>query len=190
MSQDQIRNYFGPQLAFDALIRALNKGVEASEVQVRAELAKEQAKAGGTTEYTIRQVIIATPAGATPASLAERGKAAEQLRARFTSCDGGAATVAATPEAVIKEPIVRTSTQLTAGLKQILDKTAVGHLTPPQRSNVGIEMVALCNKGMSHDDTALRTEISDRLLSAHLADAASRRLKEMRSRAVITKPQG
>ena len=189
VGQDAIRGYFGPRLAFEGLVKALNKGVEASETQVRAELAKERVK-GGETEYVLRQVVVATPSNASPADLASRVKVAEQLRTRFASCDDGSTLVREMNEVVLREAVTRTSTQLGEGLRQVLDKTPVGHLTPPQRSVSGLEMVAVCSRGASKDDSALRTSISNRLLAAHLQDEAARRLKDLRSHAIITKPQG
>lgn len=190
VQQDQIRSYFGSILAFDALIRGLNKGVEASETQVRAELAKEQAKGGLPTEYVLRQVVFPASATASPSELASRAKAAEALRARFTSCDTGIPLVRESGDAVIREPLTRTNTQLGDGLRQVLDKTPVGHLTAPQRGTSGLEMVALCSRGPSKDDSALRTSISDKLLASHYEEEATRRLKELRSHAVVSKPQG
>ena len=187
IQQDQIRGYFGPALAFEALVKALNKGVEASETQVRAELAKEGGKSG-LTEYVLRQVVVAAPATASPADLAGRAKTAEQLRGRFNSCDTGPSLVSELGDVVIREPIRRTSVELGAQLKEVLDKTPIGHLTAPQRGSTGLEMVAVCSRGPARDDTALRTTISDRLLAAHLNEAAAARIKDLRSHAVIIKP--
>jgi peptidyl-prolyl cis-trans isomerase SurA len=70
----------------------------------------------------------------------------------------------------------------------MFDKTEVGHLTAPQRTGEGIEMIAICGRTASNDDTALRAQISERLLDAELQQDAARRLKELRSHAVIVKP--
>ncbi|HLH10893.1 MAG TPA: hypothetical protein VKV77_03315, partial [Methylovirgula sp.] len=58
-------------------------------------------------------------------------------------------------------------------------------LTAPQRTVDGIEMIAVCSKGTSSDDTALRDQISQKLLSAQIEADAARKLKEVRSYAVI-----
>jgi peptidyl-prolyl cis-trans isomerase SurA len=68
-----------------------------------------------------------------------------------------------------------------------LDKTPVGHLTAPERTADGIEMIAVCSKSISKDDTAVRKAISERLLSAEMRSDAARRLVELRSYAVIVK---
>ena len=55
---DHYKAYFGTQFAFSLLVQALNKGIEASETEVRAELAKEGGKAAAGAEYTVRQIIL------------------------------------------------------------------------------------------------------------------------------------
>ena len=85
----------------------------------------------------------------------------------------------------VQEEITRNSLQLSEGLKQLLDKTPAGHLTPPSRSSEGIEMIAVCSKDASTDDTALRNAISQKLMAAEIDVDAAKRLKEMRSYAVV-----
>jgi len=187
VTPDHFKAHFRADLAFGLLVQALNKGVEASEEQVRAELAKQGGKSASGLEYTVRQVIFAVPNSATVAALNERAHEAEQLRTRFVDCDSGVPLARAINDVTVRDPLTKTSIELNEGLRQLLDKTPAGHLTPPQRSSAGIEMIAICNKGAPKDDTAARTAISQKLLAAHIAADAERRLKEMRSRAVIVK---
>ncbi len=187
VTEEHFKTHFRADYSFNLLVQALNKGVEASEEQVRAELAKQGGKAASGLEYTIRQVIFAVPNTATVAALNERGHEAEQLRTRFVDCESGVPLARAISDVTVRDPLTKTAIELNEGLRQLLDKTPTGHLTPPQRSSSGIEMIAICNKGAPKDDTAARTAISQKLLAAHIAADAERRLKEMRSKAVIVK---
>ena len=166
VTPDHFKSHFRADGGFVFLVQALNKGVEASEEQVRAELAKQGGKAAAGTQYTVREIILAIPHTATPASMTERVHEAEQLHERFTDCDSGL-------------PMANES------LRQMLDKTPTGHLTAPQRSTEGLEMIAVCAKGAAKDDSAVRTAISQKLLAAHIEADAERRLKELRARAVV-----
>jgi peptide/nickel transport system permease protein len=58
VTPDHFKAHFRADIAFNALVQALNKGVEASEEQVRAELAKQGGKAASGTAYTVRQIIF------------------------------------------------------------------------------------------------------------------------------------
>lgn len=185
-SQTHIRNYFKAQFGYAILVRALNKGVEASEVAVRGELAKEKSK-GGITSYTIRQIVFTTNPDAPPATVEASVRQAQALRTRFTSCESGIPYAKNLPGVAIRAKLVRTSAQLSEGIKQLLDKTPVGHLTEPSRSPNGIELVALCDRSASHDDEDLRKTISDRLLAQHFAQQEVAKYREMRSHAVISR---
>ena len=178
-------NFFKAELGFTILVKALNKGVEASEVAVRAELAK-----GGKsslTQYTIRQVVFTLNPGDSPVTVNARAKEAEALRGKFLSCPAGIAYAKTLDGVAVLEPLRRSSSTLSGPLKDLLDKTPLGHLTPPQRSASGIELVAVCERGAPKDDTEIRKTISDRLLQSHYDQEAIVRFKEMRGRAVIEK---
>lgn len=187
VSEDHFKAYFRAEMAFFVLVQALNKGVEASETQVRAELAKQGGKSAAGTAYTVQQIIFTLPGGASPAVVNARGKEAEQLRARFTDCAAGAPMARAINDVTVRDPLTRTSHELGDALRQLLDKTPVGRLTPPQRSASGLEMVAVCARGPAKDDTAARQAIAQKLLAAHIAADGERRLKELRAKAVVVK---
>ncbi|MGB6324333.1 MAG: SurA N-terminal domain-containing protein [Methylocella sp.] len=185
VTPDHFKAHFRADLAFNVLVQALNKGVDASEEEVRAELAKEGGKAASGTEYTVRQIIFAIPRSATVAALTERAHEAEQLRARFTDCDSGVPLVRAMNDVTVRDPLTKTSVEIGERLRQLLDNTPAGHLTAPQRSSEGLEMIAVCAKGAAKDDSAARAAISKKILAAHIAADGERRLKELRARAVI-----
>ncbi len=187
VSPDHYKGHFGSDYTFLLLIQALNKGIEASETEVRAELEKQGGKAAAGTEYAVRQIVLPLLASSPQATVEARSHLAEQIRSRFTDCDSGAAMIRAMDDAVIRNTITRTSLQLGEGLKQLLDKTTPGHVTPPQRTAEGIEMLALCSKGQAKDDTSAREAIAQKILAARYAADATRRLKELRSYAVIQK---
>jgi peptidyl-prolyl cis-trans isomerase SurA len=182
---DHFKSHFRADEGLIILERALNKGVEASEKEVNAELAKEGGKAASGTQYTVREIILAIPHSATAASLTERLREAGQLRERFTDCISGLPMARAMTDVTVRDPLVKTSVEINEGLRQLLDKTPVGHLTTPQRSAEGIEMIAVCSKGAAEDNSAARAAISQKILAAHIEAEAERRLKELRARAVI-----
>ena len=189
VSQEHLRNHFKAELAYVVLTKALNKGVEASEVAVRQELAKEKGKVGVTT-YTIRQVVFTLEPGDGPPAIEAAAKQAAALRAKFTSCDTGIPYAKTLPGVAVRDVVTRSSTQLGDGIKDVLDKTPIGHLTAPSRSGNGIEVIAVCERGAARNDDDLRKEISDRILAEHLEQDLTAKYKEMRAHAVIARPHG
>jgi peptidyl-prolyl cis-trans isomerase SurA len=185
VTADHFKAHFRADMGFEVLVQALNKGVEASEEQVRAELAKQGGKAASGTEYTVREIILAIPHAATVATLTERAHEAEELRTRFNDCDSGLPMARAMSDVTVRDPLIKTSVEMNDGLRQLLEKTPTGHLTAPQRSTEGLEMIAVCSKGTAKDDSAARTAISQKILAAHIEADSDRRLKELRAKAVI-----
>lgn len=188
ISESHIKDHFSAQLSFYSLIEAFHKGVEASQSQVDAELAKEGGK-NAITQYTVRQVIFVIPTEIAKNQPAIEGRvhAAEQLRGRFTDCASGLPLARAMDNVAVRDEVIRDSAQLSEQLKQLLDKTPTGHLTPPARTSEGIEMIAVCGKSASTDDSSLRAEISQKIVSVKIDADAQKRLLELRSHAVIVK---
>ncbi|HUB63083.1 MAG TPA: SurA N-terminal domain-containing protein [Methylocella sp.] len=189
VTPDHFKAHFSADMAFYVLVQALNKGVEASEQEVRAELAKEGGKAASGTQYTIREIIFAIPRSATVAIVTERAHAAEELRAQFNDCESGLSKAQAMNDVTVRDPLIKTSIEINESLRQLLEKTPTGHLTPPQRSMEGFEMIAVCSKGAAKDDSAARAAISQRILAAHIEADSERRLKDLRAKAVIVNHQ-
>jgi hypothetical protein len=96
-------------------------------------------------DYTLRPILLVVQRGDTAFQEARR-KDAEALRSRFTTCDSGLLFARSMRDVAIREPITKNSSDLVPALRQILDKTEVGHLTPPETTSRGIELFALCEK--------------------------------------------
>jgi peptidyl-prolyl cis-trans isomerase SurA len=181
VTDDQWRQKWKAEAGWMQLTRALNRTIEASETEVRAELARTGS--GKAVEYTIRQVILVVPNGA---SAEGRLAEANQLRGRFTDCASGVQLVSAFRDAAIKEPVTRSSSSLPEGLRKVIDSTSVGRLTPPSRSPQGVEMLAVCNKSDKQDAAAAETVRND-LVFRKLQGESENRYKEIRAKAVIVK---
>jgi peptidyl-prolyl cis-trans isomerase SurA len=187
VSTQHIKDHFSADFEFNLMVQAYNKGVDASETAIRAEMAKDGGKSAAGVDYRLHQVIFTLHGGNIFAATQEKIKAANALRERFTNCSEGLPLARNMDDVAVKDEIIRNSLQISDQLKDILNKTPVGHLTPPERTSDGIEMIAVCSKGVSSDDTAVRKAISERLLSAEMRADAARRLAELRSYAVIVK---
>jgi peptidyl-prolyl cis-trans isomerase SurA len=187
VSTQHIKDHFSADFNFNLLVQAYNKGVDASESAIRAELAKDGGKTAAGVDYKVHQIIFTLHGKNVFAETQDRMKAADQLRARFNNCAEGLPLARGMDDVAVKDEIIRNSLQIGDQLKEVLDKTPVGHLTPPERTADGVEMIAVCSKGVSSDDTAVRKAISERLLSAEMRADAERRLAQLRSYAVIVK---
>ena len=184
VSDDQWKQKWKAEGNWMQFIRALNRTLEVSENEVRAELAKDGKVKG--TEYSLRQVILVLPNNASESLVQTRSAEANQLRARFTDCTAGVALAQAMRDIAVKEPMSRAGSALNDQLRKILDQTTVGHLTPPSRSPQGIEMLAVCGKN-NRDDSGASEGLRSDLLFKKLQGESDRRYREIRAKAIIVK---
>lgn len=138
-----------------------------------------------TTEYELSQVIFVVPAKAGAGEAAQREKEAEQLRGRFTSCAEGLTFAKGLSGVVIKSLGRRLQSDMSDENVKMLDELAVGRLTPPQRTENGVEMVALCDKRVLKSDAAARAEIEGELLDERGSLMSRRYLHDLKRNAVI-----
>ena len=136
-------------------------------------------------EYQMRPVVLVTPRGASPADVEQRRKEAEGLRTRVQSCDDAATLFRSMRDGAIKDSIVKTSADLAPALREILDKTTVGRLTPPEVTKQGIEMVALCSRKPTTIDTPQKREARDKLFQQKYEAKSKEYLTDVRKSAMI-----
>ena len=64
----------------------------------------------------------------------------------------------------VRPPVVKNSAELPAQLRDILTKTEMGKLTPPETTQQGVEVYAVCGRKQS-DNAPEKKEIRDQLYS-------------------------
>jgi len=146
-----------------------------------------QKKSDGTKvgyEYTLRPILFVVPRG-NSALQESRRKDAEALRARFTNCDSGLPFARSLRDVAIREPITKNSSDLAPALRDILDKTELGHLTAPETTSQGIELFALCEKKETKGETPEKREVREKMFSEQFQAKAKSYLRELRRQAMI-----
>jgi peptidyl-prolyl cis-trans isomerase SurA len=114
-----------------------------------------------------------------------RKKEAEALRASFESCDSGLRTARGLRDVVLRESMIRSSTDLQPEIREILDRVPVGHLTAPEVTSRGVELFALCAKREARLDAAGKREAQNKLMNEKYEAQAKRYLQELRKAAMI-----
>lgn len=152
----------------DSMIRVKGDGKESSD----------------SFEYKMRPVVLMMPRGSSQASLEARRKEAETLRSRIQSCDQAERYFRSLRNGVVKDLIVKTSADIPAPLRGVLDKTPVGQLTPPEVTRQGVEMVALCSREPTTDTPAKR-EAREKLFAQKYEAQSKKYLQEVRRASMI-----
>jgi peptidyl-prolyl cis-trans isomerase SurA len=150
-----------------------------------------QAEGGDTTqqadafEYKMQPVVLIVPHGASPSAMELRQKEAETLRARVQTCDEANAYFKSIANAAIRDPVIKTSADIPANLRKLLDDTPIGHLTPPEVTKQGIEMVVLCGRKPTTIDTPKRKEMREKMYTEKYIKTSNAYLEEIRKAAMI-----
>jgi peptidyl-prolyl cis-trans isomerase SurA len=187
-SPETLKHRLKAEYAWTALVRGRFKAsleVADTDVEAQLELHKPQDKNEVGYEYSLRPILLVVPRGAPDTAFEARKRDADALRVRFDSCATGVPFARALREVAVRDPIVKYSADLLPALRDILDKTDVGHLTPPEQTAEGVQMFALCDKKETKSDTPGRKEMRDELTQQKFGTQAKRYLAELRREAMI-----
>ena len=124
-------------------------------------------------------------AGAAPAAIELRQKEAEALRDRVQSCEEANSYFKSMQNAAIRDIVTKTSADIPVPLRELLDKTPIGHLTAPEITKQGVEMVALCGRKPTTVDTPKKREIRDKMYAEKYEAKSKAYLQEIRKAAMI-----
>lgn len=135
--------------------------------------------------YTLRPILLIVSRKSGPEGLEARRKEAEALRARFEGCEAGIRLARGLRDVAVKEPIVRSSADLPAKLRELLDGMTIGKLTPPDITSQGVEIFALCNRQEAKGDTGRERDARDRLFGERYTAQGKRFMQDLRRAAKI-----
>ncbi|MFG1347806.1 peptidylprolyl isomerase [Xanthobacter autotrophicus DSM 431] len=164
-------------------VRSRSNNVNVRDADVFAALQKRGETTLISTEYTLVPIVFVVPRNANThgSRLAE----ANAFKGRFTSCEEGLPAAKALKEVVVKQPVSRLSSEIPTALRQVLDKTEVGRLTPPEVSQSGVETFAMCGKREVRGESSQKREVKDELTTAQFTADSKRFLGELRKQALI-----
>jgi len=186
---DTLKSRIRADMVWTALVRGRYKErlqVGESDVNqaIRAEGGDDAQKADAFA-YKMQPIVLIVPKGASPAIFESRQKEAETLRSRVQSCDEANSYFKSMPNAAIREAVVKTSADIPPVLRKVLDDTPIGHLTPPEVTKQGVEMVALCERKPTTIDTPQRKEIRDKMYAKKFEATSKAYLDEIHKAAMI-----
>ena len=151
---------------------------------VKAEGGDDQQK-GEAFEYKLQPIVLIVPKGSAQSAFELRQKDAETLRGRVETCEQANQYFKSMANAAIREIVTKTSADIPPNLRKVLDDTPVGHLTPPEVTKQGIEMVALCSRKPTTIDSPKRKEMRDKMYAKKYEQTSNNYLAEIRKAAMI-----
>ena len=187
-SADTFKRHLRAQLAWTTLVRGRYKAsleIRDKDVEAQLELHKSDKKEDVGYEYIMSPVVFIVPRGSPDAAYEARKRDADALRTRFENCSDGIPFARALREVAVRDQISKFSADLPQQLREILDGTAVGHLTPPETTAEGVQMFAVCAKKETKSDTPEMREIRDQMFQQKFGAQAKRYLDSLRRAALI-----
>jgi peptidyl-prolyl cis-trans isomerase SurA len=189
---DTLKSRIKADMVWTALVRGRYKErLQVGESDVNKQIKDEGGDAmqkADAFEYKMQPIVLIVPKGAPPASFESRQKEADTLRSRIQTCDEANSYFKSMPNAAIREAVVKTSADIPPVLRKVLDDTPIGHLTPPEVTKQGVEMVVLCDRKPTTIDTPKRKEIRDQMYKKKYDATSNAYLDEIRKAAMIEYP--
>ena len=185
---DTLKARMKAEMVWTSLIRGRYKEslqVGEKDVAAAVEVSGDDKLQTEAFEYKMQPIVLIVPRGSAPAAVEARHKEAEALRNRVQTCDEANALFKSMQNAAIRETVTKTSADIPAVLREVLDKTPVGHLTPPEVTKQGVEMVALCARNPTTVDTPKKKEIRDKMYVQKYEAKSKSYLQEVRKAAMI-----
>ncbi len=171
------------------LVRGRYKeSLQVSEKDVAAAVQEQGGDEKSTTqsfEYKMQPIVLSCRGDLRPKLVETRKKEAEALRSRIQTCAEANAFFKSMQNAAIRESVTKTSADIPASLREVLDNTPIGHLTPPEMTKQGVEMVALCSRDPTTVDTPKKREIRDKMFAEKYEAKSKSYLQEIRRAAMI-----
>jgi peptidyl-prolyl cis-trans isomerase SurA len=139
-------------------------------------------------DYTLRPILFVVPPGSPPAAFQARAKEAEAFRGRFQTCKDGLPLARSLRYVAVRPEVVKSLADLPGPLREVLEKTEIGHLTAPEITQQGVEIYALCGKQKSENAPA-KKEIRDEMAQEVFQSLSKKMMKELRDQAMIEYPK-
>jgi peptidyl-prolyl cis-trans isomerase SurA len=182
---DTLKERIKTEMVWSSLVRGrFKESLQVGEKEVAAAVPDDKQDTE-SFEYKMQPIVLIVPRGASPAAVEARRKEAEALRARVQTCDEANSYFKSMQNAAIREAVTKTSADIPAVLREGLDKTPIGHLTAPEETKQGIEMVALCGRKPTTIDTPKKKEIREKMFAEKYEAKSKTYLQEVRKAAMI-----
>jgi len=137
-------------------------------------------------DYTMRPILFIVAPGSSEAVIDGRKREAEALRARFKTCEEGLPFARALRDVAVRDQIIRSSADIPAEVRKVVEGVAVGSLTPPEVTKLGVEMFAICAKNRSKTDNSLgKRKAKEAVFAERFEQQSKRYLEELRRAAWI-----
>jgi peptidyl-prolyl cis-trans isomerase SurA len=146
---------------------------------------KDRRAGASANVVNLKQAAIALPKDATAAQVAAAQATLEALRPKLNGCDNLTAE-AAKVDGVVSGDLGEAETKdLAPAFREAAETLAVGQVSAPIRTEVGLHLIAVCNKHKGGAQMMTHDQIESRLYGEELSMIAKRQLRDLHNSATI-----
>jgi peptidyl-prolyl cis-trans isomerase SurA len=187
ISPNAVKARIRAEMTWNQLVRGkFGASLQVGEADIASALkARNEADSSVAYTYTLYPVTVVVPRGSGEGITQAKRQEAENLRARFVSCNEGLALARGLRDVAVREPVSRSSSDLPQQLRDLLGGMQVGRLTTPEVTAQGLQMFALCAKKESTADSPAKREAREQIFSKRFEAESKKYLDEIRKSAMI-----
>ncbi len=184
---ETLKSRLKAEMVWGSLVRGrFKESLQVGEKDVNdAALGSGEATQTDAFEYKLQPIVLIVPRGSAQTAVDLRRKEAEALRERVQSCEQANSYFKSMQNAAIRDIVTKNSADIPGPLRELLDKTPIGHLTPPEITKQGVEMVALCERKPTKVDTPKKREIREKMFAQKYEAKSKAYLNDIRKAAMI-----
>jgi peptidyl-prolyl cis-trans isomerase SurA len=184
---ETLKSRLKAEMVWGSLVRGrFKESLQVGEKDVNdAALGSGESTQTDAFEYKLQPIVLIVPRGSAQTAVDLRRKEAEALRERVQSCEQANSYFKSMQNAAIRDIVTKTSADIPGPLRELLDKTPIGHLTPPEITKQGVEMVALCERKPTKVDTPKKREIREKMFAQKYEAKSKAYLNDIRKAAMI-----
>jgi peptidyl-prolyl cis-trans isomerase SurA len=173
----------------DAALDQLRPGQLSAPIQVKDGVyiiyLRDKRAGAGATLVDLKQAAVSLPAGASPADEEAARAKLMTVKAAAKGCDSLEAAAAKTQGVVAGDLGEAEIADLAPEFRQAAQSLAVGQISDPIRTKVGLHLVAVCGKRASGGAQLTHDDIENRLFGQQLAMISRRYMRDLRNSATI-----
>ncbi len=187
ISERTFRARMKAQLSFrQALTRKYGRIVagKGSDLEVDIELG-QSAEAKESAEFNVQRIKLSVSQNADQQTIAKRLLDAEVLRSKFTNCKTTDKLVKSVGGGNVQALGRRTAKQLPKADRAIFLQAKTGEMTPPNITNEGIVLYAICSRRSVKGNDKQRAQVKNKLRQQEMLLLRRRYIRDLRQDAYI-----
>jgi peptidyl-prolyl cis-trans isomerase SurA len=146
---------------------------------------RDKRSGGGAPVVNLKQVAMRVASDASPAEVAAAQQKLLAIKAKITGCANIEQAAQGTPDAAAGDLGEAEVKDLSPAFKEAAEKLAIGQVSDPIRTDVGLHLVAVCGRRDSAVQIPSREEVINELENQKLSMIAKREILNLRSSATI-----